>query len=131
MSRKRRQDYPLRIDGASIDLSREEADVPAVESPGDVIQGQEMNNSQEHLQKHDAMLKRLARVEGQIRGIQAMIRRGVECDAVAVQFRAARKALDKAYQELLMCLVEDSMIDDGQSTEEKLAQVRAIFTKYT
>jgi DNA-binding FrmR family transcriptional regulator len=60
-----------------------------------------------------------------------MIKRGVECEAVAVQFRAARKALDKAYQELLMCLVEDAMVDDGQSIEEKLTQVRGIFTKYT
>lgn len=130
MSLKRRQDYPLRSEAASIDLSREAADAPVVKSPGDVIQGQEMN-SQEHTQNHDAILKRLARVEGQIRGIQAMIKRGVECEAVAVQFRAARKALDKAYQELLMCLVEDAMVDDGQSIEDKLAQVRGIFTKYT
>ena len=52
-------------------------------------------------QQQDAMLKRLARVEGQIRGIQAMIRRGEECEAIAQQFAAARKALDKAYQEML------------------------------
>lgn len=87
--------------------------------------------SQEHEKNHDAILKRLARVEGQLRGIQAMIKRGAECEAVAQQFSAARKALDKAYQELLVCLAEDAILDAGQSNQEKLAQVRAIFTKYT
>ena len=77
------------------------------------------------------MLKRLARVEGQIRGIQAMIRRGEECEAVAQQFSAARKALDKAYQEMLACLLEEAVLDPGQDAAQTLAQVRAIFTKYT
>ena len=42
----------------------------------------------------DAMLKRLARIEGQLRGLQAMIRRGEDCEAIAQQFSASRKALD-------------------------------------
>jgi len=88
-----------------------------------------MNESRE--QHQDAMLKRLARVEGQIRGIQAMIRRGEECEAVAQQFSAARKALDKAYQEMLACLLEEAVLDPGQDAAQTLAQVRAIFTKYT
>lgn len=77
------------------------------------------------------MLRRLARVEGQIRGIQAMIRRGEPCEAVALQFSAARKALDKAYQELLACLLENAVLDPSQDPAQTLAQVRAIFTKYT
>ena len=42
--------------------------------------------------QQQAMLKRLARVEGQVRGIQAMIRRGEDCEAIAQQFplRAVR-----------------------------------------
>lgn len=86
---------------------------------------------QQESKSRDAILKRLARVEGQIRGIQAMITRGDECEAVAQQFSAARKALDKAYQEMLVCLVEDAILSPEQSNQEKLAQVRAIFTKYT
>ncbi|GGU64400.1 hypothetical protein GCM10009504_21820 [Pseudomonas laurentiana] len=86
---------------------------------------------QEESKSRDAILKRLARVEGQVRGIQAMITRGDECEAVAQQFSAARKALDKAYQEMLVCLVEDAILSPEQSNQEKLAQVRAIFTKYT
>ena len=68
-------------------------------------------NDPQRLQHRDSLLKRLARVEGQVRGIQAMIKRGDECEAVAQQFSAARKALDKAYQEMLMCLAEDALLD--------------------
>ncbi|WAC45235.1 metal-sensing transcriptional repressor [Pseudomonas sp. SL4(2022)] len=85
----------------------------------------------ERVQHRDALLKRLARVEGQVRGIQAMIRRDDECDAIAQQFSAARKALDKAYQEMLICLAEDAILNSDQSNQDKLAQVRTIFTKYT
>src|SRR5690606_8323682 len=82
-------------------------------------------------QQQDAMLKRLARVEGQIRGIQAMIRRGEECEAIPQQFSAARKALDKAYQEMLACLLEETALDPQRDDAETLARVRALFTKYT
>lgn len=79
----------------------------------------------------EAMLKRLARVEGQIRGIQGMIRRGEDCEAVAQQFAASRKALDKAYQEMLACLLEEAVLDPERDSAQMLARVRAIFTKYT
>jgi len=85
----------------------------------------------QRLQHRDALLKRLARVEGQVRGIQAMIKRGDECESVAQQFSAARKALDKAYQEMLMCLAEDAIRSPDQSHEATLAQLKTIFTKYT
>ena len=78
-----------------------------------------------------AMLKRLARVEGQIRGLQAMILRGEQCESIAQQFSAARKALDKAYQELLACLLEEAVVDPNLDNAETLARVRKIFTKYT
>ncbi|MDZ4194395.1 MAG: metal-sensing transcriptional repressor [Pseudomonas sp.] len=86
---------------------------------------------EQNFKSRDAILKRLARVEGQIRGIQAMIRRGDECEGIAQQFSAARKALDKAYQQMLVCLAEDAFLSPDHSNSEKLAQVRDIFTKYT
>ena len=79
----------------------------------------------------DVMLKRLARIEGQIRGIQAMIRRGDNCEAIAQQFAASRKALDKAYQQMLACLLEEAVLNPELDSTATLAQVRAIFTKYT
>jgi DNA-binding FrmR family transcriptional regulator len=79
----------------------------------------------------DAMLKRLARIEGQIRGLQAMISRGEDCEAIAQQFAAARKALDRAYQEMLACLIEEAVLDPQQDSAATLARVRTLFTKYT
>ena len=81
--------------------------------------------------RQDAMLKRLARIEGQVRGLQAMIRRGEDCEAIAQQFAAARKALDRAYQEMLACLIEEAVLDPQQDSATTLARVRALFTKYT
>lgn len=47
----------------------------------------------------------------------------------AQQFAAARKALDKAYQEMLACLLEETVLDPARDDAETLARVRAIFTK--
>ena len=82
-------------------------------------------------EEYKSLIHRLNRIEGQIRGIQAMIRRGEECEAIAQQFAAARKALDKAYQEMLACLLEETVLDPARDDAETLARVRAIFTKYT
>ena len=54
-----------------------------------------------------------------------------ESRAIAQQFAAARKALDKAYQEMLACLLEETVLDPARDDAETLARVRAIFTKYT
>ncbi len=53
-----------------------------------------------------ALVLRLKRVEGQIRGVQGMIDGGQDCEAVAQQLSAARKALDKAFYELMACAIE-------------------------
>jgi DNA-binding FrmR family transcriptional regulator len=52
------------------------------------------------------LVLRLKRVEGQLRGIQSMIETGNDCEAVAQQMSAARKALDKAFFELAACAIE-------------------------
>ena len=55
------------------------------------------------LQKKD-LLHRLARIEGQLRGVQKLIALAdlpSDCDAVAQQMAAARKALDRSFVHLL------------------------------
>ena len=42
----------------------------------------------------EILLKRLKRVEGQIRGIQKMIESGRECETVITQLTAARSAIE-------------------------------------
>ena len=44
----------------------------------------------------DDLLKRLRRIEGQVRGIQQMLVDGRECGDVVTQISAASKALDQA-----------------------------------
>lgn len=44
----------------------------------------------------DDLLKRLRRIEGQVRGIQQMLVDGRECRDVVTQISAASKALDQA-----------------------------------
>ena len=55
--------------------------------------------------KQDLVL-RLKRIEGQLRGIQAMIEAGADCEKVVQQMSASRKALDKAFFNVIACAVE-------------------------
>jgi CsoR family transcriptional regulator, copper-sensing transcriptional repressor len=52
------------------------------------------------------LLLRLKRAEGQVRAVQAMIERGADCEEVAQQLSAARKALDRSFYELMACAIE-------------------------
>ena len=85
-----------------------------------------MQPSQDH---QEAMLKRLARVEGQLRGVQKLIREQQDCEKVLQQLSAARKALDKSFVELIGCLVETCLVEPD-STAEQLHQVRELLSRY-
>ncbi|MGB4342189.1 MAG: metal-sensing transcriptional repressor [Moraxellaceae bacterium] len=81
-------------------------------------------------QKTD-MLKRLARVEGQIRGVQKLIDQDEDCEKIIQQMTAARKALDKAFHEMLACVIEANVCNDqGAELAERMAQVRVLMSKY-
>ena len=93
-----------------------------------------MSKPSSHLQSRDAMLKRLARVEGQIRGIQRLITEDAECEKVAQQMTAARKALEKAYHEMVGCLIEDEFFNqkaNATSNAEAMSNIRSIISKYS
>lgn len=58
-------------------------------------------------EKHQReLVLRLKRVEGQLRGIQAMIESGADCEQVTQQLSASRRALDKAFFQVVACAVE-------------------------
>jgi DNA-binding FrmR family transcriptional regulator len=60
-----------------------------------------------HDPKHrNELVMRLKRIEGQLRGIQAMIGAGEDCEKVAQQISASRKALDKAFFNVLACAMQ-------------------------
>ena len=57
-------------------------------------------------ERKKALLLRLKRVEGQLRGIQRLIEDDVDCEKVAQQLSAARKALDKSFYAMVGCMIE-------------------------
>lgn len=55
--------------------------------------------------RKNALLLRLKRVEGQLRGIQRLIEADTDCEKVAQQLAAARKALDKSFFMMVGCVM--------------------------
>ena len=52
-----------------------------------------------------AIEARLARVEGQVRGIRRMVGDDHDCEEIALQLAAARKALDRVFYEMVSCMI--------------------------
>jgi DNA-binding FrmR family transcriptional regulator len=77
------------------------------------------------------LIARLARVEGQLRGVQKMVASGQECETVAQQLSAARGALDKAFFEMIACAFKNKL-GNGLAPEVKegLAEVTRLLAKY-
>ena len=75
------------------------------------------------------LLNRLARIEGQLRGVQKLIGLAVEphdCEAVAQQMAAARKALDRAFVQLISSSIVNQSdnaqdLDQAQASASRLA----------
>jgi DNA-binding FrmR family transcriptional regulator len=85
-------------------------------------------------QKKD-LLNRLARVEGQLRGIQKLIALAdapADCDAVAQQMAAARKALDRSFVHLLTASIvtHTGNAADLEQAKQSAAHLAALFDKF-
>ena len=79
------------------------------------------------------MLNRLGRIEGQIRGVTAMIEREDDCEKVVQQFAAVRKAMDRAFYDLMACVTKRELAEIGiknPKAEARLDQVTALLAKY-
>ena len=75
-----------------------------------------------------AMKTRLARIEGQLRGIQRMIDDPeADCEKVAQQMSASRKALDKAAHTMIACMVKQYMANG--ETEDDM-DIETLIAKY-
>jgi DNA-binding FrmR family transcriptional regulator len=63
--------------------------------------------------KHkNELVMRLKRIEGQLRGIQGMIAAGEDCEQVVQQISASRRALDKAFFNVLACAIQQEGAGD-------------------
>ncbi len=75
-----------------------------------------------------AILTRLRRAEGQVRGVQAMIEDGRDCAEVITQFAAAIKALEQAGYKyfaatMTQCAQEPAKASAAGYTTEKLEKL--------
>jgi DNA-binding FrmR family transcriptional regulator len=79
-----------------------------------------------------ALVARLRRVEGQLRGIQGMIEKDASCEAIAQQLSAARRALDRSFFEMLACSMEFEIEQAPSTTAAKKAgaQIGKLLAKY-
>lgn len=71
------------------------------------------------------ILNRLKRAEGQLRGIQRMVEEGEDCQAVAMQMAAVRKALDSTYLRMVRCQMEQHLQVQLEGTPDADARITA------
>ena len=77
----------------------------------------------------DDVLKRLRRIEGQVRGLSRMVEEETYCIDVLTQVSAATRALQAVALELLGAhlehCVQDAVTAGGSEAGEKIAEARA------
>ncbi|MGN6227823.1 metal-sensitive transcriptional regulator [Dyella sp. KULCS107] len=78
------------------------------------------------------IVARLARIEGQVRAIQGMILDNCSCEQVALQLTAARRALDKAFYEMIVCSLNNHLetsgdIEDVRASTKELSRLLTKF----
>jgi DNA-binding FrmR family transcriptional regulator len=74
----------------------------------------------------DDLLKRLARVEGQVRGIGRMVEEDRYCTDVMTQITAVQAALDKISLGLLDGHARHCMLGEGEGPKDVDAQVEEL-----
>lgn len=79
----------------------------------------------------DALLRRLARVEGQVRAVQKMITEGRECREVIAQVSAASTALDQVGFKILSVGMQRCLADPKKAGKEGFTfdEVEKLFLK--
>jgi CsoR family transcriptional regulator, copper-sensing transcriptional repressor len=82
----------------------------------------------------EAVLKRLRRIEGQVRGVERMVEENRYCIDVVTQVTAIQAALDKVALELLSdhaahCVVGGSKSEQPERTEELMGAVRRLLRR--
>lgn len=84
---------------------------------------------------HDAAAKkamdvRLARIEGQVRAIRRMIGEDEPCENIAQQLAAARRALDRAFYEMVACMIRQEPPAAPQARSERAARVAELLARF-
>jgi DNA-binding FrmR family transcriptional regulator len=81
--------------------------------------------------KKKVILRRLKRIEGQIRGITRMVEEDKGCEDVLVQVAAARAALDRVGIHIISHRMKECLQDKGLSKEESIEKSIEMFIRYS
>ncbi len=73
---------------------------------------------------------RLARVEGQVRAVRRMIVDDEPCEEIALQLAAARKALDRAFYEMVSCLIRMQPSTGAAVRREHAGRVAELLARF-
>ena len=81
-----------------------------------------------------AVLNRLSRIEGQVRGLAQMVEEDRYCIDILQQFQAVKAALGKAETEILKnhaacCVAEAIASGDAEDQRQKFAELVDLFAK--
>lgn len=71
----------------------------------------------------DDTLKRLKRIQGQIKGLITMVDKEDDCDKIVIPFQAAKEALNSAFTQHLFGHLEKCMQKKNTSKIEKLLKL--------
>ena len=86
-----------------------------------------------YAENKDAVLKRLRRIEGQVRGLQRMVEEDTYCIDVLTQISAVNRALQAVALELLddhlSHCVAQAMAEGGTNATDKLAEATAAIAR--
>ena len=90
-----------------------------------------MDDARGYSAEKEAVLKRIRRIEGQVRGVEKMVDEDRYCIDVVTQITAAQAALDKVALKLLEdhaqhCVVSAGQGDQAQRTEELMGAVKRL-----
>lgn len=72
------------------------------------------------------VLARLKRAEGQVRAVASMVEREDDCERVVQQLAAARKALDRAFYDLMACMTRRELEAAGISSNKASEGIRHV-----
>jgi DNA-binding FrmR family transcriptional regulator len=84
----------------------------------------------------NAVVARLKRIEGQVRGLAGMVQKDIPCEDILVQISAAKSALHKTGQVILEghlnhCVLTGIEQGDAENTIKKLAAAIEQFSRMT
>ncbi|HZK33245.1 MAG TPA: metal-sensitive transcriptional regulator [Tissierellaceae bacterium] len=87
------------------------------------------------MDKKNAVIRRLRRIEGQIKGIQKMVEEDKFCGDILTQVSAARAALNSAggliLENYIKICIKEYMEENGEQDLDKLVETMVKYTKNT